>query len=205
MHIDTVGLLGRYCSSLDVMANLSRRSEVLTVLLTDIEGSTQLWDQHHAAMAAALQTHDSVLSDEISRAGGIVVTSRGEGDSFFAVFPLATGAVSAALAIQQRLATTNWPDGIEIRVRIAVNTGEVDLRNDDYFGSAINRAARIRALAKGGQTLVGSSTASIVGDLLPRSVSLIDRGSEVLRGLRRPEQIFELASRSSNLVAGASD
>ena len=95
----------------------------VTFLLTDIEGSTRLWETVPDAMEVALERHDHVLAEVIGGDGGVVVTSRGEGDSFFAVFPSAVAAVEAAGACQLRLGSEPWPAGAALRVRMGLHTG----------------------------------------------------------------------------------
>src|SRR5438067_887229 len=114
-------------------------SGTVTFLFTDIEGSTRLWEQHLEAMRAALTRHDALLTHSIQQHGGTVIKSRGEGDSFFAVFSRATDALAAAVAAQQALFTEAWPVELPLRVRIALHTGEADLRDRDYLGPAVNR------------------------------------------------------------------
>ena len=100
----------------------------VTFLLTDIEGSTRLWEAVPAAMEVALERHNRLLTGMIEDHGGVVVTSRGEGDSFFAVFPGAVAAVEAAGACQLRLAGEGWPGGAVLRVRMGLHTGEARVR-----------------------------------------------------------------------------
>ena len=100
----------------------------VTFLLTDIEGSTRLWEAVPEAMEVALERHNRLLTGVIEDHGGVVVTSRGEGDSFFAVFPGAVAAVEAAGACQLRLAGERWPAGAVLRVRMGLHTGEARVR-----------------------------------------------------------------------------
>src|SRR6476659_6720518 len=102
--------------------------------------------------------------------------ARGEGDSRFAVFPRASHAVAAAAAIQQALQAEPWPAETPLRVRMALHTGEADLREGDYYGSAVNRCARLRATAHGGQTLVSTATQELVNESLPEGIALRDLG-----------------------------
>jgi predicted ATPase/class 3 adenylate cyclase len=164
----------------------------ITFLLTDIEGSTALWERLPHDMGAVIARHDALLTGAIERHGGRVVRSRGEGDSFFAVFPRATDAVAAACALQLALAAERWPLPAPLRVRAGLNTGEAELREGDYYGSAINRCARLRALAYGGQTLLSQATCQLVGDTLPAGMSLRDLGTHRLKDLQRPEQVYQL-------------
>jgi Adenylate and Guanylate cyclase catalytic domain len=101
----------------------------VTFLPTDIEGSTRLWEAEPEAMEVALQQHDRLLAEVIESHGGTVVTSRGEGDSFFAVFPSAVSAVEAAGMCQLRLKGEVWPTGSALRVRMGLHTGEVRVRS----------------------------------------------------------------------------
>src|SRR6185312_7701777 len=117
----------------------------VTFLLTDIEGSTRLWETVPEAMEVALERHDHLLAEVIEGHGGAVVTSRGEGDSFFAVFASAVAAVEAAGACQLRLGREAWPEGAALRVRMGLHTGEAHVRDGDYVDHApINRCARRR-------------------------------------------------------------
>src|SRR5205823_5886349 len=142
----------------------------------DIEGSTRLWEQHTDAMGAALARHDALLADGIQQYGGEVVKSRGEGDSFFAVFTRASDALAAACAVQQALfvgaplvgalsaaeghsqAAVGHPQGVPLRVRMALHTDMAERREGDYYGPGVNRCARLRAVAHGGQVLLSQAT-----------------------------------------------
>ena len=164
----------------------------LTFLLTDLEDSTLLWDQDPEAMRAALVIHDQLIEDAAAQYQGVVVRPRGEGDSRFVVFIHATDAVLAAAAVQQALYAESWQTATPLRVRIGLHTGEAGLRDGDYYGSTVNRCARLRALAAGGQTLLSRVTADLVRDELPEGLELRDLGEHQLKGLTRPEQIFQL-------------
>lgn len=163
---------------------------VVTFLLTDVEGSTAQWDRDAGAMAEAIARHDAVLRDAVTASGGVVLKARGEGDSVFAVFTKATSAAFAALDVQRRLADAS-DAGRGLAVRIAVHTGEALERDGDYFGPTVNRAARLRGLAAGGEILVSRATADLVRDQLSGG-RLVDRGVRRLRGLSRPEHVFAL-------------
>jgi predicted ATPase/class 3 adenylate cyclase len=161
-------------------------------LLTDIVGSVSLWELDAELMSQAVARHDAIVGREISAAGGTLVRSKGEGDSTFSVFRHPVEAVAAAIAIQQALATEAWPVAMPLRVRAGVHTGDAEPRDGDWYGPAVNRAARLRALAEGGQTLVSGVTAGLVADQLPRAVRLLYRGRRALRGIERPEEVWEL-------------
>lgn len=162
----------------------------VTFLLTDIEGSTRLWEAHPDAMGAVVARHDALLTEAIRAHGGVIIRTRGEGDSFFAVFDRATDAVAAARDLQRALFAEPWE--IPIRVRVGINTGEAELREGDYYGTAINRCARLRAIAHGGQTLLGQATYEMIQGDLPEGTSLRSLGAHRLKDLQRPEQVYQL-------------
>lgn len=156
----------------------------VTFLLTDIEGSTRQWEAAPDAMAVALEQHNRLLTDVITGHGGVVVTSRGEGDSFFAVFASAVDALTAAAAAQDRLAAEPWPPPCAVRVRMGLHTGEADLRAGEYHGHmAINRCARLKGAAHGGQVLVTQATRDLAVPLLAGSLGFRDLGEHRLRDL----------------------
>ena len=163
----------------------------VTFLLTDIEGSTRLWETQPEAMAEAVPSHYSLLADAVGRHGGVRPVEQGEGDSIVAVFARASDAVAAALEAQLALSKRVWPDGLQLRVRIALHTAEAQLRDEgNYFGVALSRCARLRAIAHGGQTLLSRAVHDLVVDRLPDGVRLIDLGTHRLRDLERPEHVF---------------
>jgi len=165
---------------------------VVTFALTDIEDSSGLWESDPASMALALELHDDLIARIADEHGGQLLKTKGEGDATVTVFRRASDAVETAVTLQRTLADTEWPGGLDLRVRIALHTGEAHEREGDYFGPALNRAARLRALIRGGTTLISQATAEIVHDRLPRNVELVDLGPRRLRGLTRPERVFEL-------------
>jgi len=165
----------------------------VTFLLTDIEGSTRLWETVPEAMEVALERHDRLLAGVIREHGGVVVTSRGEGDSFFAVFPGAVSAVEAAGACQLALGQEAWPAGAGLRVRMGLHTGEARARGSDRIDHApINRCARVKAAAHGGQVLVTRTTSDLVADRLGSGFSLRRLGEFRLRDLSQPELVYQL-------------
>jgi DNA-binding SARP family transcriptional activator len=166
---------------------------VVTFLLTDIEGSTTLWDHDPDAMSLAIARHEELISRTVREHGGWIVKSRGEGDSTLSVFPRASDAAAAAFALQRELFTAEWPGGLRLATRLALHTGEAHLREGDYYGGTLNRAARIRALASGGQAVCSRPTRDLIADTLPDEVQLIELGTHALRGLQRPEHVYELA------------
>src|SRR5215213_5880674 len=137
-------------------------SGTVTFLMTDIEGSSLLYEHDEAGARRAVARHNVLLTEGIEGRGGAVIRPRNEGDSVFAVFARVGGAVTAAIEIQQALGREPWPAGISRRVRMALYTGEAELRDDDYFGAAVNRCARLRDAAHGGQVLLCGTTADMV-------------------------------------------
>ncbi len=171
-------------------------SGVVSFLLTDIESSAELWDEHPTAMVLALERHDGLVLETVAAGGGTVIKSKGEGDATLSVFRRASDAIATALDLQTAMAGEAWSEGIELRVRVAVHTGEAHERDGDYYGPTINRAARLRSLARGGQTVVSEVSAALVRDHLRDGAALTDLGRHELRGLARDEQVFELATRA---------
>src|SRR2546427_10632855 len=144
-----------------------RPSGTVTFLFTDIEGSTRRWEADPDAMRFALAAHDDVLRSAIEARGGWQFKHTGDG--VCAAFASARAAVDAAIDAQQAL---------ELPVRMGIATGEAERRGDDYFGPALNRAARVRGAGHGGQILAGSSTIALVDGF-----DLIDLGPHQLRDL----------------------
>ena len=165
---------------------------VVTFMLTDIERSSALWEADPDAMAASLELHDELIARSAEQHGGRLLKTKGEGDSTLTVFRRASDAVACAAGLRAALDAVDWYAGLELRVRIALHTGEAHERAGDYFGPAVNRAARLRALADGGVTLLSQATTEIVHDRLPAGTELADLGTHELRDLSRPERVFEL-------------
>ncbi|MEZ5130360.1 MAG: LuxR C-terminal-related transcriptional regulator [Mycobacterium sp.] len=157
----------------------------VTLLLADVEGSTRLWE-NHPDMAAAIARLNAVVTEVVARHDGVRPLEQGEGDSFVVAFAKASDAVACALAIQTAALDP-------IKVRIGVHTGEIALRDEsNYAGPTINRTARLRDLAHGGQTVLSGATEAMVLDRLPNGAWLTDLGSHPLRDLPRPERVLQL-------------
>jgi class 3 adenylate cyclase len=165
---------------------------IVTFLMTDVVESTLMWLQSRASMYQAMRRHDQLLSAAIEANGGVVLKERGEGDSFFAVFQRATDAVAAALDGQRAIQSEQWPQGLALSVRMAVLTGEADAADRDYRSPAVNRCAKLRRRAVGGQVLVSETTYSIVADILRDDIQLISVGKRLLEDHERPEEIYVL-------------
>ena len=169
-------------------------SGVVTFLLTDIVDSSALWERNPAAMNIALERHDQIVASVVEQHGGTLLKAKLEGDATVSVFPRASAGLEAAIALRQRLIDEEWPDGAAPAVRMALHTGESVERDGDYFGPALNRAARLRALAAGGQILLSQAVAEVVRDHLPDSAALRSLGEQQLRGMSRAEHVFELVA-----------
>ena len=165
---------------------------VMTFCLSDIEGSTELWETDPTAMAEALVRHDEIIAAQVEARGGRFLKSMGEGDSTVSVFESAPRALDAAVAATHALQAEQWPRGIRLAVRFGLHTGEAERRGADYFGPTVNLAARLRGQADGGQVFVSATTAALVAQHLPPGCELVDLGPHRLRGLRAPEKIHAL-------------
>jgi predicted ATPase/class 3 adenylate cyclase/DNA-binding NarL/FixJ family response regulator len=158
----------------------------VTLLLADVEGSTRLWETQPGEMTAAIARLNLSVSEVIATNDGVRPVEQGEGDSFVAAFARASDAVAAALELQRAPLAP-------IRLRIGVHTGEIQLRDDaNYAGPTINRTARLRDLAHGGQTVLSGATEAMVIDRLPADAWLTDLGTHPLRDLPRPERVVQL-------------
>ena len=186
--------------------NASLPTGLVTFLFTDIEGSTRLWERRPEAMRAALAIHDRLLRQAIESNGGHVVKMTGDG--VMAAFGSPAGAVAAAVAAQRALLTTTGhrpptadtlpPDPLNtdllIRARMGIHTGAAELREGDYHGPTLNRAARLMATGHGGQVLLSGVTAALLDGSLPHGVTLRPLGEHRLRDLSQPERVFQLVA-----------
>jgi predicted ATPase/class 3 adenylate cyclase/DNA-binding CsgD family transcriptional regulator len=158
----------------------------VTLLLADVEGSTRLWETQSDAMTGALEQLNQTVNDLVAAHGGVRPLEQGEGDSFVVAFARASDAVTCALNLQLAVPPP-------IRIRIGVHTGEVQLRDaGNYAGPTINRTARLRDLAHGGQTVLSGATEPLVLDRLPADAWLTDLGVHPLRDLPRAERVVQL-------------
>ena len=164
----------------------------VTFLFTDIEGSTELWEQDESSARKVLVRHDQIIEELVENKEGMLVRPRGEGDSRFAVFEQAPGAAEAAASIQRAFAAEVWSTPEPPKIRMGLHTGTADLREGDYYGSAVNRCARVRSLAFGGQVLLSLATQQLIADHLSEGIDVRDLGLHPLKGLKRPEQVFQL-------------
>lgn len=174
------------------MSNLP--SGTVTFLFTDIEGSTKLWERYPEAMKPALAKHDSNLREAIESNHGQIIKTTGDG--VHAVFSTALDGINAALGAQRNFEASKFLENSEVslRVRMGLHTGEAELRDGDYYGQSLNRAARIMSIGHGGQILLSEVTAQVAREHLPVDTNLINLGKHHLKGLVQPEQIHQLAA-----------
>jgi predicted ATPase/class 3 adenylate cyclase len=165
-------------------------SGTVTFLFTDVEGSTRLWEEHPDAMHDVMARHDEIVRGAIESHGGHVVKTTGDG--FHAAFATARDAIDAALAAEQALTNEPPTQNVVVKVRMGVHTGEARVRDGDYYGSALNRAARLMAVGHGGQIVCSQATADLARDALAEGVVLVDLGEHRLRDLSRPERLFQV-------------
>ena len=165
-------------------------SALSTLFFTDIEGSTELWEQHPERMRHALARHDAISRAAVEAHRGIVVKMTGDG--IHAAFDDPLDAIAASLELQLALAHPEATHGIALPVRCGLHIGVVERRDNDFYGTAVNRAARIMAAAHGGQVLVSQAVAVLVGERLAQGVSLRELGAVQLRDLAGAERVYQL-------------
>jgi predicted ATPase/class 3 adenylate cyclase len=165
--------------------------------MTDVEGSTPLWETHEASMLELMAWHHRTFAEVATAHQGVIPADQGEGDARFGAFPDAIEAVGCALQLQRRFLqrldssdTDGGPEGLS--VRMGLHTGAAVFRNGNYFGEPVNRCARVRGLAYGGQILISETTRDLVARSLPDGASLREVGTFRLKGLSRPERVFHL-------------
>ena len=166
-------------------------SGTVTFLFTDLESSTTLWDKHPDAMRHALSRHDEILRASIETHDGQVVKMTGDG--VHAVFTSAPHAVLAASSALKAFDSEAWGATGPLAVRIGIHTGVAEFRDGDYPGSTVNRANRVMTAAHGGQAVLSEPSAELVRQALPDDIQLVDLGEHRLRGLERPEHIFQIS------------
>ena len=165
-------------------------SRTFTFLFTDLEGNTRLREQHRQAMEDALERHDGILRDAVESSHGQVVRSTGDG--VMAVFPSPVDGVSACVKSQQRFEDEPLGQIGPLRVRMALHAGEAVVREGDYFGPTLSRAARIMSAGHGGQVLLSAAAAARVADHLADGATLRDLGEHQLKDSGRAERVFQL-------------
>ena len=169
-------------------------SGTLTFLLTDVQDSTDKWERHHAAMGQAMALHDEILERRVIFHGGSQVESGREGDSVLAAFTRASDAISCAVEIQREFQGQEWPTEAELHIRVAIHSGEAELRAGHYYGRSVYRCARLMAIGHGQQVLLSQAAHDLVVDALPEGVSLRDMGLHRLRDLQRAERVYQVVA-----------
>jgi predicted ATPase/class 3 adenylate cyclase len=171
-------------------SGVSDPSSLSTFLFTDIEGSTRLWEQEPERMRHALACHDAIARAAVEGNRGLVVKTTGDG--VHAAFDDPLDAVNAALQLQRAFGDPQSTNGIALQVRCGVHVGAVQRRDEDFYGTAVNRGARIMSAAHGGQVLVSHAVATLVADRLLPEIALRDLGSVRLRDLAQAERIYQV-------------
>ncbi len=169
---------------------MHEQSEVRTYLFTDIEGSARMWEEDPERMRPALARHDAIARSAVEKHGGVVVKMTGDG--LHAAFEDPLDALGATLELQQALADPESTAGVALNVRCGLHAGADERRDKDFYGTAVNRAARIMSAAHGGQVLLSQAVAAMIGQRLPGGVALRDLGSVRLRDLALAERVFQL-------------
>jgi predicted ATPase/class 3 adenylate cyclase len=163
-------------------------SGTVTFLFTDLEGSTRLWEGHPDEMQEALARHDAILRDAVEAHDGHVVKTTGDG--VHAAFAVASDAIDAAVSAQLALQREEWAETGPLRVRMGIHSGAAEIRDGDYYGTALNRAARLMSVAHGGQIVVSLTTRDLLRD---SPIDLVDLGEHRLRDLGEPEHVHQVA------------
>ena len=167
-------------------------SGTVTFLFSDVEASTKKWEENAEQMQFAFKRQEEIFRQVMSEYGGYVYKMIG--DAFQVAFNTAPQALAAAIAVQQKLQQEDWGDFGSIGVRIALHTGVVEERADDYVGPILNRVARLMSAGHGGQVLLSQVTFELVRDDLPDGVTLRDMGEHRLKDLTRPEHVYQLVA-----------
>ena len=162
----------------------------VTFLFSDVEGSTRLLEQLGDRYGDVHREHRRILREQLTDAGGSEVDT--QGDAFFFSFERARDAVSGAVAAQRELSTHSWPDGVDVKVRMGLHTGEPTVGEEGYLGMDVVRAARICSAGHGGQILLSETTRALVGNSIPEGTAVRDLGEANLKDVQH-ERIFELS------------
>lgn len=165
-------------------------SGTVTFLFSDIEGSTRLLEQLGDRYADVLREHRQILRERLGEANGKEIDT--QGDAFFFSFTRAKDAVAGAVAAQRALAAHEWPEGLAVKTRMGLHTGEPNVGEEGYVGLDVVRAARICSAGHGGQILLSETTRALVGNNVPEGVEIHDLGRASLKDIQH-ERIFELA------------
>ena len=170
---------------------MSSPAGTVTLLFTDIEGSTRLLQQLGERYGSLLEAYRALLRAVFFEYSGLEVDT--QGDAFFMAFTRATDAVLAAVAAQRFLVNQTWSDGLTVRVRMACTPANHRVLREGYVGLDVHHAARIMSAGHGGQVLLSQTTRDLVAQNLPEDVHLLDLGSHRLKDLQQPSRLFQLA------------
>lgn len=165
-------------------------SGTVTFLFTDVEGSTRLLKQLGDGYGEVLAEHRRILRAAFAGHEGREIDT--QGDAFFVAFPRAKDAIAAVVEAQRALAGREWPEGVQLRVRMGLHSGEPMVGDEGYHGLGVHQAARVGAAAHGGQTLLSSATRELVKGELPKDVRLRDLGRRRLKDIDEPERLYQL-------------
>jgi predicted ATPase/class 3 adenylate cyclase/Tfp pilus assembly protein PilF len=171
-------------------ANTTVPTGRVTILFTDIEGSTALWESAPELMRPALARHDEIARQAVEQHCGILVKTTGDG--IHAVFADPLDAIRATIEYQRSLAEAAGASGMALTARCGLHAGISERRDNDVFGPEVNRAARIMSAGHGGQVLLSHAVATLLHDRLPAEIALRDLGAVRLRGIAKPERIYQL-------------
>jgi class 3 adenylate cyclase len=170
---------------------VTQHAGTVTFAFTDIEGSTRLLQElGDDAYAIVSRDHRRIVREAFGAAGGSEVDT--QGDAFFYSFPRARDAVAGAVAAQRALRSHDWPEGREVRVRMGLHTGEPHIGDEGYLGLDVVRAARIASAGVGGQILISETTRSLIGNVVPEGVAVLDLGERHLKDVQH-EHIYEVS------------
>ena len=162
----------------------------MTFVFSDVEGSTALLKRLGERYDDLLSAHRRLMRERFTEHGGVEIDT--QGDAFFFAFPRARDAVTAAVEAQRAHAEHEWPDGVDVRVRMGLHTGEPALGSEGYMGLDVVRAARLCTAGSGGHVLLSETTRALVGSSLPDGVSIFPLGERQLKDIDEPERVFEL-------------
>ena len=165
-------------------------SGTVTFVFSDVEGSTALLKQLGERYDDVISTHRRLMRELFTAHGGVEIDT--QGDAFFFAFPRARDAIIAAVEAQRAHAGHDWPDGVDVRVRMGLHTGEPALGSEGYLGLDVVRAARLCTAGSGGHVLLSETTRALVGSTLPEGVSIFPLGERRLKDIDEPERVFEL-------------
>ena len=165
-------------------------SGTVTFVFSDVERSTQLLKELGDRYGDLLDEHRRLMREHFTALGGVEIDT--QGDAFFFAFSRARDAVTAAVDAQRAHAAHDWPDGVDVRVRMGLHTGEPAVGSEGYTGLDVVRAARLCTSGAGGHVLLSDTTRALVGSALPEGVSVFPIGERRLKDIDEPERVFEL-------------